>query len=61
MAFYKPCNAKQEISWLREFAKGVKLFTKTYQVPIIGGDLVKGKECSVSVGVCGEVDSINFF
>jgi len=50
----------QEISWLREFAKGVRLFTKTYQVPIIGGDLVKGKECSVSVGVCGEVDSDQF-
>ena len=47
----------KEISWLREFAKGVRLFTRTYQVPIIGGDLVKGKECSVSVGVCGEVNS----
>ena len=50
----------QEISWLREFAKGVRLFTKTYQVPIIGGDLVKGKECSVSVGVCGQVNSDQF-
>ena len=37
----------KEISWLREFAKGLRLFTRTYQVPIIGGDLVKGKECSV--------------
>ena len=50
----------KEISWLREFAKGVRLFTRTYQVPIIGGDLVKGKECSVSVGVCGQVDSDQF-
>ena len=50
----------KEISWLREFAKGVRLFTRTYQVPIIGGDLVKGKECSVSVGVCGEVNSDQF-
>ncbi len=50
----------KEISWLREFAKGVRLFTRTYQVPIIGGDLVKGKECSVSVGVCGEVNSGQF-
>ena len=49
-----------EISWLREFAKGVRLFTRTYQVPIIGGDLVKGKDCSVSVGVCGEVNSDQF-
>tara|TARA_A200000113_G_scaffold220539_1_gene230861 strand:+ start:1219 stop:2169 length:951 start_codon:yes stop_codon:yes gene_type:complete len=50
----------KEISWLREFAKGVRLFTRTYQVPIIGGDLVKGKECSVSVGVCGEVSFDKF-
>ena len=50
----------KEISWLREFAKGVRLFTRTYQVPIIGGDLVKGKECSISVGVCGEVSSDKF-
>ena len=50
----------KEISWLREFAKGVRLFTRTYQVPVIGGDLVKGKECSVSVGVCGEVSFDKF-
>ena len=50
----------KEISWLREFAKGVRLFTRTYQVPIIGGDLVKGRECSVSVGVCGEANSDQF-
>ena len=50
----------KEISWLRKFAKGLRLFTKTYQVPIIGGDLVKGKECSVSVGVCGEVNHDQF-
>lgn len=50
----------KEISWLREFAKGVRLFTRTYQVPIIGGDLVKGKECAVSVGVCGQVNSHQF-
>ncbi len=50
----------KEISWLKEFAKGLRLFTKSYQVPIIGGDLVKGNECSVSVGVCGEVDHDKF-
>ena len=50
----------KEISWLRAFAKGLRLFTRTYQVPIIGGDLVKGNECSVSVGVCGEVDYDQF-
>ena len=26
--------------WLKKFAKGIELFTKTYQVPVIGGDLV---------------------
>ena len=50
----------EDVNWLREFAKGLRLFTRTYQVPIIGGDLVKGKECSVSVGVCGEVNSNQF-
>ena len=50
----------EEIIWLKEFAKGLKLFSRTYQVPIIGGDLVKGGQCSVSVGVCGEVNSNQF-
>ena len=50
----------KEISWLKKFSQGLKLFTKTYNVPIIGGDLVKGKECSVSVGVCGEVNQKQF-
>jgi thiamine-monophosphate kinase len=50
----------KSIEWLREFAKGVRLFTRIYQVPIIGGDLVRGQECSVSVGVCGEVNSDQF-
>ncbi len=50
----------KELRWLKDFARGLKLFTKTYQVPIIGGDLVKGKECSVSVGVCGEVNRKDF-
>ena len=43
------------IDWLKKFAKGIELFTKTYKVPVIGGDLVRGKECSISVGVCGEI------
>ena len=45
-----------DLAWLEKFAKGLKLFTKDYKVPVIGGDLVKGGECSVSVGVCGEAD-----
>ena len=50
----------KNLDWLKQFAKGLNLFTKSYQVPIIGGDLVKGKECSVSVGVCGEVSRKEF-
>ena len=50
----------KSLSWIKKFAKGVKLFTKDYQVPVIGGDLVVGKECSVSVGVCGEVKKKDF-
>ena len=50
----------KELGWLKDFARGLKQFTKTYQVPVIGGDLVKGKECSVSVGVCGEVGRKEF-
>lgn len=45
----------KRIDWLKKFVEGIKLFTKTYRVPVIGGDLAKGKECSISVGVCGEV------
>ena len=48
-------TSTKQIDWLKKFVEGIKLFTKTYQVPVIGGDLVKGKECSISVGVCGEV------
>ncbi|MDA9724771.1 thiamine-phosphate kinase [Gammaproteobacteria bacterium] len=50
----------KNLEWLKQFARGLNLFTKNYQVPIIGGDLVKGKECSVSVGVCGEVSRKEF-
>ena len=48
-------TSTKRIDWLKKFVEGIRLFTKTYQVPVIGGDLVKGKECSISVGVCGEV------
>ena len=50
----------KNLDWLKQFSRGLNLFTKNYQVPIIGGDLVKGKECSVSVGVCGEVSRKEF-
>ena len=48
------------LDWLKKFAKGLKLFTKDYKIPVIGGDLIKGRECSVSVGVCGEVNKKDF-
>lgn len=49
-----------KLSWLKKFAKGVRLFTKSYKIPVIGGDLIRGKECSVSVGVCGEINQNDF-
>ena len=49
-----------DLDWIKKFAKGLKLFTKDYKIPVIGGDLIKGGECSVSVGVCGEVDKKHF-
>ncbi len=48
------------IDWIKKFAKGLKLFIRDYKIPVIGGDLVKGRECSVSVGVCGEVKKKDF-
>ena len=51
----------KSLDWLKKFAKGIELFTKTYQVPVIGGDLVSGKDCSISVGVCGEVQKGLFY
>jgi len=53
-------SPSNELSWLKKFTQGLKSFAKDYQVPVIGGDLIKGKECSVSVGVCGEVDRKDF-
>ncbi len=31
-----------DLNWIKQFAKGIKLFTKDYKVPVIGGDLIKG-------------------
>ena len=53
-------TSSKSLSWIKKFAKGAKLFTKDYQIPVIGGDLVVGKECSVSVGACGEVKKKDF-
>ena len=50
----------QQAQLAEKFAKGVRLFTKSYKIPVIGGDLIRGKECSVSVGVCGEINQNDF-
>ena len=52
--------ATQDKSWIEDFARGIIEFVNTYKVPVLGGDLAKGKECSVSVGVCGSIDKDNF-
>ena len=60
MVIHRFGYSNKSLDWLKKFAKGIELFTKTYQVPVIGGDLVSGKECSISVGVCGEVQKGQF-
>ena len=50
----------REKKWIEEFSKGIKEFSDAYKVPIIGGDLALGKEISVSVGVCGEIEQKDF-
>ena len=52
-------NTKKK-KWVAEFSKGIKEFSDNYKVPIIGGDLTLGKEISVSIGVCGEIDKKYF-
>ena len=52
-------NSKKK-KWVEEFSKGIKEFSDNYKVPIIGGDLTLGKEISVSIGVCGEIDKKYF-
>ncbi len=46
--------------WIEDFSKGIKKFSDSYKVPIIGGDLTLGKELSVSIGVCGEISKKYF-
>ena len=46
--------------WIEKFSKGIRQFSNQYKVPIIGGDLSLGKEISVSIGVCGEIEKKYF-
>tara|TARA_Y100000816_G_scaffold87428_1_gene60223 strand:- start:3032 stop:3985 length:954 start_codon:yes stop_codon:yes gene_type:complete len=53
-------TASKDIQWLEKFSLGIKEFTDLYKIPVIGGDLSSGKECCVSVGVCGKIEKNNF-
>ena len=46
--------------WIEDFSKGIREFSDAYKVPIIGGDLTSGKELSISIGVCGEIEKKYF-
>ena len=46
--------------WIEDFSKGIREFSDFYKVPIIGGDLTSGKEISISIGVCGEIEKKYF-
>ena len=46
--------------WIEDFSKGIREFSDSYKVPVIGGDLTSGKEISISIGVCGEIKK-NYF
>ena len=46
--------------WIEDFSKGIREFSDSYKVPVIGGDLTSGKEISISIGVCGEIEKKYF-
>ena len=46
--------------WIEDFSKGIREFSDAYKVPIIGGDLTSGRELSISIGVCGEIEKKYF-
>ena len=49
-------TSSKDEKWIEDFSKGIKEFSDSYKVPIIGGDLTSGKEISISIGVCGEIE-----
>ena len=53
-------TSSKDRKWIEDFSKGVREFSDSYKVPIIGGDLTSGKEISISIGVCGEIEK-NYF
>jgi len=54
------CTSSKDEKWIEDFSKGIKEFSDSYKVPIIGGDLTSGKEISISIGVCGEIEKKYF-
>ena len=53
-------TSSKDENWIEDFSKGVREFSDSYKVPIIGGDLTSGKEISISIGVCGEIEKKYF-
>ena len=53
-------TSSKDRKWIEDFSKGVREFSDSYKVPIIGGDLTSGKEISISIGVCGEIEKKYF-
>ena len=53
-------TSSKDEKWIEDFSKGIKEFSDSYKVPIIGGDLTSGKEISISIGVCGEIEKKYF-
>ena len=53
-------TSSKDEKWIEDFSKGIKEFSDSYKVPIIGGDLTSSKEISISIGVCGEIEKKYF-
>ena len=53
-------TSSKDKKWIEDFSIGIREFSDFYKVPIIGGDLTIGKEISISIGVCGEIEKKYF-
>ncbi len=53
-------TSSKDKKWIEDFSIGIREFSDSYKVPIIGGDLTIGKEISISIGVCGEIEKKYF-
>ena len=48
------CNFDEK--FIKDFSRGLKKVSKLLNVPLIGGDLIKKNQKSVTVSVCGEIN-----